>query len=110
MFDTFSRKEIGKGVFLNTIVDTKFKSNRLSINLVLPLNKQTAAQYALIPFLLRKGYKDCPDFTKLNARLAELYGASLDCDVRKAGDNQILNLSIQGLDNRFALQQEDITC
>lgn len=57
MSDTFSRKEIGKGVFLNTIVDTKFKSNRLSINLVLPLNKQTAANMRSSRFCCAKGIK-----------------------------------------------------
>ena len=47
-------------------------------------------------------------FTELNRRLASLYGAALDADVRKVGDDQIINLSVQSLDDRFTMENEQI--
>jgi len=79
------------------------------VNFVLPLERDKASDNAAVPFILRKGFRECPDFTSLNTRLAELYGAVLDADVTKYGGYQVLELSIKGLDNRFALENEDIT-
>jgi len=103
------RDSIGRGIHLSAVRDAKFKHNRLSANFVLPLAEETASDNAAVPLVLRKGFRECPDFTSLNARLAGLYGASLDADVTKYGGWQVLELSIKGLDNRFALENEDIT-
>lgn len=102
------REMLCEGVYLNTITDVKFKSNRISCNLVLPLDEATVADTAVVPFVLRKRFRDCPDFTRLNERLCELYGAALDADVRKYGAYQILNVSIQSLDDRYTLENEPI--
>ena len=99
-------EQIAPGVSFNTIVDPRYKTDRISVNLMLKLDGKTASEYAVLPFILRKGYKDCPDFTQLNRRLNELYGAYLDADVRKIGDNQVLNLSIASIDDAFALDGE----
>lgn len=109
MSGQFIRNSIGQGIHLSAVRDAKFKHNRLSANFILPLTKETASDNGLVPLVLRKGFRECPDFTSLNARLAELYGAALDADVTKYGGWQILALSIKGLDNRFALENEDIT-
>jgi predicted Zn-dependent peptidase len=105
---TPSRTAIGPGAYFTHITDPKFKQNRISVNLIMPLDRETASEYAILPFLLRKGCKSCPDFSRLNARLFELYGAALDADVTKYNGFQILKISIRGIDNRFALQGEDI--
>lgn len=102
------RKAVGNGIYLNYISDKKFKHNRISINFIMPISENTATDHALLSFLLRKGYRDCPDFTALNAKLYDLYGASLTADVSKYGEYQVIDVSIVGIDNRFALEQEDI--
>lgn len=104
-----NRKPIGDKIHFSSVSDPKFKHNRLSVNFVMPLSKETASDNAVVPFLLRKGCRECPDFTSLNQRLADLYGAVLDADVSKYGGYQVLEVSIRGLDNRFALEKEDIT-
>ena len=109
MNETMVRGELCNGVFLSTITDPKFKSNRISCNLVLPLCEETATEYAVLPFILRKRFAGCPDFTRLNERLCELYGAVLDADVRKYGAYQILNVTIQTLDDRFTIGGEQVT-
>lgn len=102
------RKEIGKAVFMNSVQDPKFKSDRLSLCFVTPLKREKATVNALVPFVLRKGCKSCPDFTELNKKLAQMYGAILDADVAKHGQNQIIEVSIQFTDDRFAIDGENM--
>lgn len=109
MSDRLCRKEIGDKIHFSSIIDPKFKHNRLSVNFIAPLSRETASDNAVVPFILRKGCRECPDFTSLNQRLAELYGASLDADVSKYSGYQVLEISIRGLDNRFSLENEDIS-
>ena len=80
MEQTLKRTKLLDRVFFNAVRDEKFKSNRISVNLITTLHHETAAQNAIVPFILRKGYAGCPDFTELNRRLASLYGAALDAD------------------------------
>lgn len=109
MNNNMVREPLCDGVFWSTVLDAKFKSNRISCNLVLPLNPETVTDTAVVPFILRKRFRACPDFTRLNERLCELYGAVLDADVRKYGAYQILNVSVQGLDDRYTLGGEAVT-
>lgn len=70
--------------------------------------EETAANRAIVPFVLRLRYKDCPDFTQLNEKLCDLYGAIVDGDVRKYGVYQIINLSVQSLDDRYSIAGEPL--
>lgn len=106
MNNTLRRRRIGDEVYFSSLTDPKFKHNRISVNYILPLERETVSENALIPFLLRKGSRECPDFTLLNQRLYSLYGASLSADVSKYGGYQVLELSISGLDDRFTLDGE----
>lgn len=109
MSDQLIRERLCDGVHFSSVTDPKFKHNRITVNLVTPLDKKTVTSNAIVPFLLRKGCKSCPDFTRLNRRLCELYGASLSCDVSKYGGNQVLELSIYGVDDRFTPDGMDMT-
>lgn len=100
------RKKIGDEVYLNSVWDEKFKSDRITVNLITPLNRNEATVNALVPFVLRKGCKSCPDFTELNKRLAKMYGAILDADVSKQGGNQIIEVLLQLADDKFAISGE----
>jgi predicted Zn-dependent peptidase len=102
------REKILEGVYFNAIYDDRFKTNRISVNLILPLDDKTATSNAIVPFLLRKSYKECPDFTMLNKKLSEMYGAFLDADVRKIGDSQLLTISISSIDDRYSLNNEKL--
>ena len=102
------RTNLGEGVYYAEITDPKFKHNQVSMNFILPLQKETASENAIIPFLLRKGCLSCPDFSALNARLEELYGATINVDVLKYNAYQILSMTILCLDNRYALEGEDL--
>jgi predicted Zn-dependent peptidase len=103
------RKTIYDGIHLNRIRDCRFKTGRLSAVMLLPLNADTACAYGILPFLMRRSCRQYPDFTTLQKKLSELYGASLSADVRKLGEVQALTLTAVGLDDRYALQGEAIS-
>ena len=103
-----ARECIAPGVHFSSITDRKFKHNRMSVNLVINLDRDKVTNRAVVPFILRQGTKKCPDFTKLNERLCDLYGASLDAGVDKFAEYQIITLGMSGIDNRYALHGEDM--
>ena len=102
------REKIAPGVYFSSITDKKFKHNRMSVNLIVKLDRQKVTNRAVVPFILRQGSKSCPDFAVLNQRLCDLYGASLDAGIDKFGDYQIIALGIVGIDSRFALENEEM--
>ncbi len=103
------RKKIGEEVYLNSVRDEKFKSDRITVNFITPLSRKDATVNALVPFVLRKGCKSCPDFTELNRRLAKMYGAILDADVSKQDGCQIIEVLLQTADDKFAINGEKMT-
>ena len=103
-----SRVRIGEGIYFSHIPDAKFKRNLISIDFIVPLDASTASVNALVPHILRKSCRQYPDFSAFTARLENLYGASLSAGVAKINGWQIISVSIQGLDSRFALEGEDI--
>ena len=88
--------------------DAKFKNNYLSVNFELPLRRETAAVYALLPMVLRRGCREYPDMTALNRRLKELYGARLDGGVSKRGEMQVVTFFVEALDDAYALEGEPL--
>ncbi|WP_312693582.1 EF-P 5-aminopentanol modification-associated protein YfmF [Caproiciproducens sp.] len=103
------QRSVCDGVNFRSVRDTKFKTVRMSVNFLLPIQKQTAASNAILPFLLSRASREYPDFTKLGERLAELYGAELNADVQKLGDVQLLSLSASGIADRYALHGESVS-
>lgn len=60
------RECIANGVYFSSITDKKFKHNRISVNLIVKLDREKVTDRAVVPFILRQGSKNCPDFTDLN--------------------------------------------
>lgn len=109
MEKNFSRLKIGKAVNFNVIKDERFKTGRISVNMFLPLDEKTASVYALLPFVLTNSCRKYPNFTRLNQKLADLYGASLFSDINKIGDMQVLTVAVSFLDDKFALGNENLS-
>lgn len=84
--------DLGAGVVFHWITDPRFKSNRLSIHFVLPMEEAGGPARAILPYLWVKRCQTYPDMTSLSCRLAELYGAGLGAKVDKLGQNQVLSL------------------
>jgi len=94
-----------EGVFIK---NDRFNTTSISFNFYVPLQKETAADYALLPFVMTTCSKDYPDFSALNFKLAKLYGANLSASAEKVGDFQMLKIAISTIDDRFALDNESL--
>ena len=108
MVGPFHRAAIAEGVSFAAVQDTKFKHNRLSVSMLMPLEEGKLSERAIVPYILRQGTRKYPDFTRLNERLSDLYGAALEANVDKFGSYQLLNLGMVGIDSRFAFDGEDM--
>ncbi len=100
-------RNLAEQVRLVAVETDSFKTGRISVSMALPMDEKMAANSLLI-YLLKRSCKDYPDFSLLNGKLDELYGASLSAGVTKIGESQVLSLSLTCLDDRFALTDESI--
>ncbi len=85
----------------------RFKTGRITVSMALPLDEKAAANSLLI-YLLKRSCKEYPDFSLLNGKLDELYGAAISAGVTKIGESQVLSISMTCLDDKFALTEESI--
>lgn len=106
---TKKRFELMPGVFLTVLNTDKFKTNCLSLSLLRPLCREEAALNALLPDVLLRGSKMCPDMGAISAWLDERYGAGVQATVRKKGEVQAVGFFMDYIDERFAAPQETLT-
>ena len=96
-------RELRPGVRLTAVHTDKFKTSMLSLSLLAPLEADTAASNALLPYVLRRGTEAHPDMAALSAALDELYGGSIEPFVRKKGETQAVGFVASFLDDAYAL-------
>lgn len=102
------RTKISDGVHFTSIKDSRFKTMKISANMIVRLNEEDASPNALLCSVLSRSCKAYPDFTLLSRKLSSLYGADLNASLSKSGDCQVLRISASGLDDRYALDGESI--
>ena len=91
------------GVTLRCCRDDRFKQNVLSLQFLRPMCREEASLNALLPAVLLRGCKSCPDMRSITLKLDDLYGASVGTLVRRTGDIQTTGLSCGFVDDRFTL-------
>ncbi len=96
------------GITLRTCRDTRFKQGCLSFQLVRQMKAEEAALNALLPSVLLRGTRNCPDLRSITEHLDELYGASVSPLVRRVGDYQTTGLYCGFMDDRFALPGDKV--
>lgn len=105
----YHKVKIADGIHLLNLPADRFKTAEISVSMAVPLRANTAAENALVTYLLSRSCEEYPDFSKLNRRLAELYGAMLSVSITKLGENQLLKIGITALDDRFGLDETRIS-
>lgn len=95
-----------EGVFIK---NDRFNTTLVSYNFYMPLRAETAAHYALLPFVLTTCCDKYPDFSKLNFKLSKLYGANLSASAEKVGDFQLIKIAISVIGDRFSLDGEKLS-
>lgn len=106
---SFERKELGKGIYLNTVREEKFKASLISLRFVVPLALQTAAKNALLFPVLLRGCERYPDIGRIRKEEESIYDTNISDSVYKRGDLQILELRMSLLDNQYAIDGMNIT-
>lgn len=102
------REEIAKGTAFGSIADSRFKTNLLTLNLLLPLQRETVTENALIPLVLEKCWEEAPTNRAFSRELNRLYGASVSASVSKLGNAETLTLSFSAIDSSYALAGENL--
>ncbi len=97
-----------KGIWLFHQETKKFKTNSLKCILPLPLDREKASANALLPFVLYRGSADFPESIDLIRRLEELFGTDLSVDVRKKGEWQLIDFSLETVNSDFLPETRDI--
>jgi len=95
-------------VYLTYLPARKFKTSLISAQFVTPLRKETAAAYALLPAVLRRGTVTYPDMGVMAAHLDQMYGARIDYTIRKKGENQCVGFVASLIDDSYALGGEKL--
>lgn len=102
------REMLTERVALNWIETDKFKSNFLSVSFAVPFEKTNAAKNALILKILKRGTVSYPDMIALSKKLEYLYSAEIYTKTACFGETQLLQFSLDVLDDRFAMENTDI--
>ena len=100
--------ELFPGVPLRCCRDDRFKQNVLSLQFLRPMCREEASLNALLPAVLLRGCKSCPDMRSVTLKLDDLYGASIGALVRRTGDIQSTGLSCGFIDDRFTLEGDTL--
>lgn len=99
---------ICKGVDLCVCKAHSFKTATASINIAMPLSDGKNAARAVLIGLLAKTNRDYPTMKEMGIRLGMLYGAGIYASVLKCGESQKIRLSMECIDDKFALNSESI--
>ena len=101
----YSLSDGAEGLFIK---NERFNTTSVSFNFYLPLSADTAAEYALLPFMLTTCGAKYPDFSVLNFKLSRLYGARLDASAEKLGDYQLLRMRISVINDKYTFDSESL--
>lgn len=105
----YNRTELGDNIGFSAIIDGKFKTNSLLIRFITGLDSRNAADNAVGIGILTNSSSEYKTLAQLNEKLSSLYGASLSSGARKRGDIQVLHVSSSWINNKYAIDGEDIT-
>ena len=100
--------EIKQGIKAHFIKTDLFKTNMISVILTVPLTRENVTKNALIVSMLRRGTARIKTQLELSRELENLYGAAFECGIDKYGDNQLLRFYMDSINDKFALNQEEI--
>lgn len=86
------------GAELFVIPKDTFKTDFIMFSFTLPLDADTAAQYALLPAVLCRGSVRYPTLESLACRLDTLYNAGIAGRAHKRGDAQVVTFQLRCLE------------
>ena len=98
-----NRREIMQDVFLTYLPARKFKTSRLTVNLIAGLDRASASANALLPAVLSRGTARYPDMEQLSAAMDQLYGAQINPTIRKRAECQCIGFVASVMDDSCSM-------
>lgn len=87
---------------------TKLKTTAVGVYIHRPLCAEEASYNALLPLVLKRGSKLCPDQESIAKYLDNLYGASLGAATIKRGEDQVIYFDAETISDRYAPEGEKL--
>lgn len=94
-------KQLAKGVWLNVIPTTQFKTISMTVDFIAPGNVQELSNRILLAQLLETSSSEYPTQTKLAQKLSMMYGASYGVNVFRYGLQEGLRFSSTIINDHF---------
>lgn len=103
----FNRTEVAEGVSIFTRKTEQFKTVNFSIKLKRPLNTVEAANRTVLTNVLQHSNRAYPTAASLRMHLDDLYGTVLYLDTTKTGNDQVVLLNVETVNDHY-LKQGDV--
>ena len=100
---------INENINLCYIPMQKLKTTHIGVYIHRPLCESEVSMNALLPYILKRGCRLCPDSEAVSKYLENLYGASFGGGVMKMGDSQIIYLGFETISDRYAANGEKLS-
>lgn len=100
---------LAEGIHYTAVTDPRQRGCLLTVHLAAARDEASAPAAALLTDLLTVSCADYPGIAEMTDRLDSLYAAELSAELTLCGDSADLALTASWLDDRFALNGEDIT-
>ena len=105
----YTRHRLLDGIYYNSVIDSKFKSNTLTIKFIVPLEAKDFLLNCFAIATVSETNSKYPTIAKMSKRLQELYGSGIGYSFKSFADLQILTLQANWIDDLYTFDEEDIT-
>lgn len=93
---------------INHYQTKQFKSNKIRISFVAPLDIETATLRALVPYIMKAGSKRYSNRNEVSKALQDMYSAKFNIGVSKKGESHIIVFDISMIDDQYTLFNENL--
>lgn len=100
--------KINDNVSVSYIPMEKLKTTSVGVYIHRPLDRETATETALLPYVLKSASALCPDRESVARYLDDLYGATMGATVLKRGEDQVIYFDGETISDKFAPEGEKL--
>jgi len=101
------RKTLAKNIFLNINPINKFRTIKVQVDFLRPLNSEETTSRRLLANVLSNSTEDYPSFRSINDREMELYGSEINVYTRNLLNFNDLAFSVEFADPNFLINGEE---
>ncbi|MBY6036028.1 insulinase family protein [Fictibacillus nanhaiensis] len=102
------RKTDLHGMTVHTIETKKYKTTSFILQIKEAIDEKNVTKRALLSYVLQSGTKDFPSSKELRSALDDLYGATLNADLSKKGENQVISIRMEVANEKFLANSEPV--